>query len=83
MISPDNVEALSNFGPHTIAIALANSGYGGNSFEDAKFLGINEDGAFVYKVTFYDEMDIDAEELLATNVFLTYNHLTDSVKADF
>ena len=83
MISPDNVKTLSTFGPKALAHALANSGYQGHSFEDAKFLGINEDGDFAYKVTFYDEAGLGDDELLATNVYLTYDHVTDSVKADF
>ena len=83
MISPDNVKTLSSFGPKALAHALANSGYQGHSFEDAEFLGINEDGHFVYKVTFYDEAGIEDDELLATNVFLIYDFDTDSVKADF
>lgn len=83
MISPNNVKVLCDFGPKAIAHALANSGYDGHSFEDAVFLGINEDGDFAYKVTFYDEAGLEDEELLATNVYLTYDHVTDSVKADF
>ena len=83
MISPNNVKVLCDFGPKALAHALANSGYDGHSFEDAQFLGINEDGDFTYKVTFYDEAGIEDEELLATNVYLTYDHVTDSVKADF
>lgn len=83
MISPNNIKVLSDFGPKALAHALANSGYDGHSFEDAQFLGINEDGDFAYKVTFYDEAGIEDEELLATNVYLTYDHTTDSVKADF
>lgn len=83
MISPDNVKTLCTFGPKGLAVALANSGYTGHSFEDAKFLGINEDGDFAYKVTFYDEAGLEDDELLATNVYLTYDHTTDSVKADF
>lgn len=83
MISPNNIKVLSDFGPKTIAVALANSGYPGHSFEDAEFKGINEDGDFVYKVTYYDEAGLGDDGTLATNVYLTYDHTTDSVKADF
>ena len=83
MISPNNIKVLSSFGPKALAHALANSGYQGHSFEDAKFLGINEDGHFVYKVTFYDEAGLGDDELLATIVYLIYDFDTDSFKADF
>jgi hypothetical protein len=83
MISPNNIKVLSTFGPKAIARALDSNGYSGHSFEDAEFLGINEDGHFVYKVTFYDEAGLGDDELLATNVYLIYDFDADSYKAEF
>lgn len=85
MISPDTLDSLTRFSTHALARALANSGYSGHSFREAEFVGINGSGQFCYRVSYYDETvwAIEDQEPMYAMVFLTYDHLTNGVSAEF
>ena len=80
MITADTLQTLTTFGPKGLAVLLADSGYSGASFKTIKFLGITNGGQFCYGVTYYDESG-EGEE--TGKVFLTYDHATGSVSAEY
>jgi hypothetical protein len=81
MIDPKTLTMLTTLKPRTLAGVLATSGYSGNSFETAAFMGINRDGKFVYLVTFFDE---GGEGLVDTGkIFVSFDHATRVVSAEF
>ena len=81
MIDPQAVTTLCTITAKGLSRVLANSGYTGMSFEDAVFAGINQDGKFVYEVQYYDDAGTGENE--TGYVFVSYNHETDAVTADF
>lgn len=81
MITADKVKILAELGPKGLAVFLAQSGYSGCSFKTAKFLGITNGGQFCYQATYYDEAGTGETE--TTKVFLSYDHVNDSVTADY
>jgi hypothetical protein len=80
MITADTLKTLTTFTTHGLAMALHHSGYTGAVFKTAKFLGITNGGQFCYSVTYYDET---LEGEATGKVFLTYNHATGVVTADY
>ncbi len=80
MITAERLQTLTTFTPKALAVALAQSGYTGCSFEKAEFVGITNGGQFCYKVAYFD--DGDTGELLEDKVFLTY-HTEGYVTADY
>jgi hypothetical protein len=81
MITADRLQTLTTFTPKALAVALAQSGYTGCSFERAEFLGITNGGQFCYKVTWFDEMGTG--EIVEDKVFLTYHSAEGYVTADY
>ena len=81
MIDPNTIHTLSNLTRKGLAVVLADTGYSGCSFKHATFMGINPDGHFVYEVEYYDDMGTG--EYLEGYVFVSYNHETGAVTADF
>lgn len=81
MLTADKVKTLTTLGPTGLAMFLKSSGYRGDSFEAAKFLGITNGGQFCYQVSFFN--DSGTGETDTGKVYLSYNHVNDSVTADF
>ena len=80
MITADTLKTLTEMGPKGLSVILSQSGYSGNSFKSAKFLGITNGGQFCYSVTYYDDAGTGEE---TGKVFLTYDHASGSVTADY
>jgi hypothetical protein len=81
MLTADKVTLLTTMGPTALKMTLASSGYSGNAFKTAKFVGITNGGQFCYKVTFFDEAGTGKDEV--GKVFVSYDHANDSITADF
>ena len=81
MITADKVKTMTELGTKGIAVFLAKSGYTGAAFKSAKFLGITNGGQFCYSVTYYD--DAGTGEVETDKVFISYDHETDSITADY
>jgi hypothetical protein len=80
MIDPQAVTTLCTFTAKALSRVLANSGYTGMSFENAVFVGINQDGKFVYEVQYYDDAGTGETQ---DYVFVGYDHEKGAVTADF
>ena len=80
MITADTLKTLTSFGPKGLSVVLDNSGYSMCAFKAAEFLGITNGGQFCYKVTYYDD---NGEGEAVGKVFVTYDHATHSITADF
>lgn len=80
MLTADKVKLLTTMGPTQLKMTLASSGYTGASFKSATFLGITNGGQFCYQVTFYDDAGTGEEQ---GKVFVKYDHVNDSVTADY
>ena len=81
MITADTLKTLTEMGPKGLSVILSQSGYSGNSFKSAKFLGITNGGQFCYKVTYHDDAGTGEEEV--GKVFISYDHANNSITADF
>lgn len=81
MLTADKVKTLTSLGPHGLAVFLKSSGYTGASFKTAKFIGITNGGQFCYQVTFHD--DAGTGETETGKVFVSYDHVKDSITADY
>ena len=80
MITADTLKTLTEMGPKGLSVILSQSGYSGNSFKSAKFLGITNGGQFCYKVTYHDD---NGEGDAVGKVFVKYNTADHSITADF
>ena len=80
MLTADNVKILTTMGTSQLKMTLASSGYTGNNFKSAKFLGITNGGQFCYSATYYDE---SGEGEAEGKVFVTYDHANDRITAGF
>ena len=81
MLTADKVKLLTTMGPTALKMTLASSGYTGNAFKTAKFLGITNGGSFCYTVTFFDDAGTGEDE--EGKVFVNYDHANDRITADF
>jgi len=80
MILADTLKVLTTMGPTALKQVLDASGYTGNVFKTAEFLGITNGGEFAYKVEYHDEaMDEDA----VGKVFVKYDQASHCMTADF
>lgn len=78
MISADTVRYLTTLNTlHLEAIALQ-SGYKGERYLSAEFLGLTNGGEFCYTVTFNED-----GELRKGKVFVKYDPTTDRASLDF
>lgn len=73
MLTADKVKMLSELGPTGLALFLDPKARKTVSFKTAKFVGITNGGQFCYAVEYADQTD---------KVFLTYNHVNNSITAD-
>jgi hypothetical protein len=81
MLTADKVKLLTTMGPTALKLTLASSGYTGQAFKSAKFVGITNGGQFCYQVTYFDDACTGKDEI--GKVFVAYNHANDSITADF
>jgi hypothetical protein len=81
MLTADKVKTLTTLDPTGLAKFLASSGYTGASFKSATFIGITNGGQFCYQVVYYDDTGTGENEV--GKVFLEYDHVNDSVTADY
>jgi hypothetical protein len=81
MITADQVQRMMELNRWDLAGILAHSGYSGQSFESAKFVGITESGDFCYAVTYYDEA-LDGE-IGAAWVYVRREKATGQLTAEF
>jgi hypothetical protein len=81
MLTADKVKLLTTMGPTALKLTLASSGYTGQAFKSAKFIGITNGGQFCYQVTYFDDAGTGEDEI--GKVFVSYNHANDSITADF
>lgn len=80
MITAEKLQTLITFTPKALGVALANSGYRGCEFDTAKFLGMTNANQFCYSVTYYDD---NTEAVETAKVFLTYDPVLGSARAEF
>lgn len=80
MLTADKVKLLTTMGPTALKLTLASSGYTGQAFKSAKFIGITNGGQFCYQVTYFDDAGTGEE---TDKVFISYDHASDSVTADY
>ncbi len=78
MIRAETIQMLMNMDADQLANVLDETGYMGCSFEEVNFQGITECGSFRYNVTYIDE-----DEIAAGRVYVTYDHKTNKISADF
>ena len=83
MISEEMLKDLINFGPGDVARVLARSGYTGQSFEDAKFVGITTGGEFCYLVKYWDDDGGPMATLELGKVFVRLDAVTQQLVAEF
>ncbi len=80
MILAETLKTLTAFTAPALSRAVISSGYTDAEFKTAEFLGITNGGQFCYKVTYYDE---NLGEDSQGKVFLTFDHSTGAVTADY
>lgn len=80
MITADQLKTVTTLGPKGLAVVLDQSGYSMCAFKTATFLGITNGGQFCYRVTYYDENGLGEE---VGKVFVTFDHSTGGITADF
>ena len=78
MITADKLTLLTNFPAVMLSDLAKAAGYKGPAFSSCKFLGITNGGQFCYLVVFPVKDGTDS-----TKVFVTYNHATGKVSADY
>jgi hypothetical protein len=78
MITADKLQTLTTFTAPALTRAINDTGYKGDYFQTAEFLGITNGGQFCYSVTYTEH-----GELVKGKVFLTYNPAVGKVVADY
>ena len=71
LISALDVQRAMSLSRTDLVIALAANGYGGEKFTGSYFEGMNEDGQFVYAVSFVDHEGVEC----SGRVFLSYKEV--------
>jgi hypothetical protein len=78
MITADTLHTLTSFTAPALTRAINDTGYKGDVFLSAEFLGLTNGNQFCYKVS-YEEHG----ELVKGKVFLNYNPESGRVTADY
>lgn len=81
MITVEKLKTLTELGTTALALCLNNSGYTDVSFKKSEFVGITNGGQFAYKVTYFDKENTGKDQV--GKVFVTYNHIEDSITVDY
>jgi hypothetical protein len=80
MILADTLKLLTTMGPTALAQVLKHSGYTGQTFKAAEFVGITNGGEFAYKVEYYDDSGTGRT---IDKVFVRYNQQDHAITAGF
>lgn len=80
MILADTLKVLTTMGPTALAQVLKHSGFTGQSFKAAEFVGITNGGEFAYKVEYYDDSDTGRT---FDKVFVKYDQTNHAMTAGF
>jgi hypothetical protein len=80
MVLAEDIEILSTFNAADLTEGIRITGYRGDRFTSAKFLGITNGGQFCYKVKYFDkEMGIEQ----TTKVFVDVCPETGATRVDY
>jgi len=77
MLTADTLKTLMEFGPQGLTVLIRRAGYKEDSFVKSKFLGMTNGGQFCYQCTYKGDFEDTCK------VFLTYNHDTGKVSAEY
>ena len=80
MILADTLKLLTTMTPTSLAQTLKVSGYDGQSFKRAEFLGITNGGEFCYKVEYHDDSNTGR---VIDKVFVRYDQSNHAITAGF
>lgn len=78
MITAETLKTLTEFGPKGLTTLIQQAGYKEDAFTSCRFLGITNGGQFCYFAVYHVEGGTDS-----TKVFLTYDHASGKVTADY
>ncbi len=81
MLTADKVQILTTMGATALKMTLASSGYSGQSFKSAKFLGITNGGEFCYQVTYFDDAGLGEDPV--GKVFVKYDFANNRITANY
>ena len=80
MVLAEDIEILSTFTAADLTEGIRITGYRGDKFTSAKFLGITNGGQFCYSVKYFDrEMGIEQ----TTKVFVDVDPETGATRVDY
>lgn len=80
MITACELAYLTTIDSKELSRIFDTSGYSMCSFKDTRFVGINQDGAFCYNVTYFDE---DGTGETNDNVYVILDPLSGVITAEF
>jgi len=80
MITKEAANALISLGKRGLAELLETSGYMDCEFETVDFVGVNNQGNFVYKTTSYDKFE---GEMVTGFVYAYFDVRNSEIRADF
>jgi len=80
MILADTVRTLTTLTPTGLSQVLKHSGYTGQFFKRAEFVGITNGGEFAYKVIYHDDAGTGEE---VGKVFVKYDSSTGFMTAGY
>lgn len=78
MITAQTLKTLTSFTAPALTRAINDTGYKGDTFLSAEFLGLTNGNQFCYKVTYKEH-----GEMATGKVFLTYNPTHGTVIAEY
>jgi hypothetical protein len=81
MILAETVKTLTTQTATGLAQILHHSGYTGQAFKKAEFVGITNGGEFAYCVTYYDDAGVGKDSI--DKVFVRYDAATGFITASF
>lgn len=78
MISADHLRYLTALTTRQLEAIALNSGYRGERYLSAQFLGLTNGGQFCYAITFADDGEVKSGK-----VFVTYDSAQDRATLDY
>ncbi len=80
MITADTLSRMTTITAEGLTALIQEAGYKGDTFKEAKFLGITNGGQYCYQVLYFDA---DYGEDRFTKVFVTHDQFEQSTIADY
>jgi hypothetical protein len=80
MILADTLKTLTTQTTTGLSQILKHSGYTGQSFKKARFVGLTNGGEFAYRVEYHDDADVGRT---VDKVFVRYDSATGYITASF